>query len=259
MRSEFGLARITNKTPRSLLQSRQEDSLARSRPDPASRLWRDLHEATPFARFWRLHIRLLVAASLGLAVTLILLLATPWRIPTCILVGWDSGVALYLAQIFWIVAYWPIDRIRRRACVEDEGAVALLVLTSASALASLAAVISELGHAPNAYRVTLGTVTILLSWAFMHVIFALHYAHEYYGEGRDDQTGGLDFPGDQEPDYWDFLYYSLVVAMTAQVSDVQVTSKTIRRLTTVHGVIAFFFNVTVLALTVNIVSSLMSA
>jgi len=192
----------------------------------------------------------------GLAVAL-LLLATPWRIPTRILVGWDSGVALYLVLIFWIMERWTADRIRQRACVEDEGAIALLVLTTASAVASLAAVISELGHTPGAYRVTLGAVTILLSWGFMHVIFALHYAHEYYGEGRDDRTGGLDFPGNEEPDYWDFLYYSLVVAMTAQVSDVQITSKAIRRMTTVHGVVAFFFNVTVLALTVNIVSAMM--
>ncbi len=186
-----------------------------------------------------------------------MLLATSWRIPTCILAGWDGGLVLYLALIFWIMARSPIDQIRQRACVEDEGAMALLVLTTASALASLAAVISELGHAPSPYQLALGAVTILLSWAFMHVIFALHYAHEFYDEGSDDQTGGLDFPGNQEPDYWDFLYYSLVVAMTAQVSDVQVTSKTMRRLTTVHGVVSFFFNVTVLALTVNIVSTLM--
>ncbi len=99
--------------------------------------------------------------------------------------------------------------------------------------------------------------TILLSWAFMHTIFALHYAREYYGEGADRRIGGLVFPGNEEPDYWDFLYYSLVIAMTAQVSDVQITSRTIRRLSTVHGVVAFFFNVTVLALTVNIISSLM--
>jgi uncharacterized membrane protein len=95
------------------------------------------------------------------------------------------------------------------------------------------------------------------SWTFMHTMFALHYAHEFYGEGADDQTGGLVFPGNEDPDYWDFLYYSLVVAMTAQVSDVQITSKTIRRLTTLHGAISFFFNATVLALAVNIVSSLM--
>ena len=230
--------------------------MGKSRRAVLHRGWRELREATPFARFWRLHIRLFVSASFGGAVTGVLL-ATPWRIPTCILAGWDSGVVLYLALIFWIMLHWSIERIRQRACVEDEGAVALLVLTTASALASLVAVISELGHAPSAYQVALGAVTILLSWAFMHVIFALHYAHEFYGEGADDRTGGLVFPGHEEPDYWDFLYYSLVVAMTAQVSDVQITSKMMRRMTTVHGVVAFFFNVIVLALTVNIVSTLM--
>jgi uncharacterized membrane protein len=229
--------------------------LENSRPAGAHWGWRELRDATPFGRFWRLHIRLVISAGFGIAVTLALL-AAPWRMPTRILAGWDSGVLLYVALISWIMARAPIDIIRQRACVEDEGAVALLVLTTASALASLAAVISELGHAPSAYQVAVGAVTILLSWAFMHVIFALHYAHEFYGEGADERIGGLDFPGHEQPDYWDFLYYSLVVAMTAQVSDVQITSKTMRRLTTVHGVVSFFFNVIVLALTVNIVSTL---
>lgn len=230
--------------------------MEKSRLAGASWGLRELREAAPFVRFCRLHFRLLVSAGCGLAVTLALLV-TPWRMPTRILAGWDGGVALYLALIFWSMARSPVEHIRQRACVEDEGAVALLVLTTASALASLAAVISELGHAPAADRVALGAVTILLSWVFMHVMFALHYAHEFYGEGGDRRLGGLDFPGGEEPDYWDFLYYSLVVAMTAQVSDVQVTSKTMRRLTTVQGVVSFFFNVTVLALTVNIVSTLM--
>jgi uncharacterized membrane protein len=230
--------------------------LEKSRLAGASRRWRELRKATPFVRFWRLHVRLFVSVSFGLAVMAVLL-AAPWRMPTRILVGWDSGVVLYLVLISWVMARAPIDFIRQRACVEDEGAMALLMLTTASAIASLAAVMSELGHAPSAYQVALGAVTVLLSWLFMHVIFALHYAHEFYGEGGDDRIGGLEFPGDEEPDYWDFLYYSLVLAMTAQVSDVQVTSKTLRRLTTVHGVIAFFFNVIVLALTVNIVSTLM--
>jgi uncharacterized membrane protein len=147
--------------------------------------------------------------------------------------------------------------IRQRAAVDDEGALALLVLTTAAALASLAAVVAELGHGPGPYQLTLGMITILLSWAFMHSIFALHYAHEFYGEGADDKIGGLIFPGDEDPDYWDFMYYALVVAMTAQVSDVQISSRIIRRMTTVHGAISFFFNVTVLALTVNIISTLM--
>lgn len=229
--------------------------MAKSRTPDASWSWRELRDATPLTRFWHLHTRLFVSAAFGLA-TGCALLATPWRIPTRILVGWDSGVVLYLALIFRLTTHTTIEYIRQRACVEDEGAIALLVLTMASALASLAAVLSELGHAPSAYQVLLGGATILLSWTFMHVIFALHYAHEFYGEGRDDRIGGLIFPGNEEPDYWDFLYYSLVVAMTAQVSDVQITSKTMRRVTAMHGVVSFFFNVIVLALTVNIVSSL---
>jgi uncharacterized membrane protein len=215
-----------------------------------------LAELGALARFWRLHVRLFISAGFGVALTLVLI-ALPWRIPTRILVGWDSGVTLYLALIYWLMAHASIARIRERAAIDDEGAVGLLVLTTAAAVASLAAVVAELGYAPGPGHFALGMGTILLSWAFMHTIFALHYAHEFYGEGGDQRIGGLTFPGDEEPDYWDFLYYSFVVAMTAQVSDVQITSKTIRRMTTVHGVVSFFFNVTVLALTVNIISSLM--
>jgi uncharacterized membrane protein len=218
--------------------------------------WLKLGELGPFARFWRLHIRLVLAAAFGAAV-MILLLALPWRMPTRVLFGWDAGVLLYLVLIWRVAANAPVERIRYRAAVTDEGAVALLLLTTAAAVASLAAVIAELGHSPGPLQIILGVGTVLLSWAFMHAIFALHYAHEFYGEGRDHLIGGLIFPGDEDPDYWDFLYYSLVVAMTAQVSDVQITSKTIRRLTTVHGVVSFFFNVAVLALGINIVSSLM--
>jgi uncharacterized membrane protein len=199
---------------------------------------------------------LVLSAAFGTAVTLTLL-ALPWGTATRLLVGWDSGVVLYLALIYWYMAHASIARLRQRAAIEDEGAIALLVLTTTAALASLAAVVAEIGQAPSPYHVVLGMGTILLSWTFMHSIFALHYAREFFGKGYDERTGGLVFPGKEDPDYWDFLYYSLVVAMTAQVSDVQITSKTIRRLTTVHGVASFFFNVTVLALTVNIVSSLM--
>ncbi len=207
-------------------------------------------------RLWLLHGKLSVAIVVGAAVTFALY-DLNWNLSTRIIVGWDSGVSLYLGMIGLLMRRASVTTIRRRAAISDEGAIALLVLTCAAALASLAAVALELTHAPGPGRIALAVATILLSWMFMHTVFALHYAHEFYGQGRDDRIGGLSFPGDEDPDYWDFLYYSLVVAMTAQVSDVQVTSKTIRRLTTVHGVVSFFFNATVLALTVNIVSSLM--
>ena len=221
----------------------------------------DLGQLRPTRRLWRLHRRLFLSFMLGLAVLLVTL-TLPWRMPTRLLTAWDISVACYLVLIYRTMAHAPVSRIRWRAKVQDEGALALLVLTAASAIASLAAVIAELGAAPSAQsasswtEVALAMATIMLSWAFMHTIFSLHYAHEFYGEGRDTKIGGLEFPGTEEPDYWDFLYFSLVIAMTSQVSDVQISSRSIRRLATIHGVIAFVFNLTILALTVNMVSNL---
>ena len=193
-------------------------------------------------RLWTLHARLFVSAAFGVAVALALI-ALPWRIPTRILLGWDIGVLLYLVLSYRTAAHASVATIRQRAAINDDGAIALLVLATGAALASLAAVLIELGHAPGWYQVALGVSTILLSWTFWHWIFALPYAREFYGASAEKHAGGLLFPGKEDPDYWNFLYYSysLVVAMTAQVSDVQVTSKTIRRLTTVHGVTSFFF------------------
>jgi len=202
--------------------------LTKSKTRDSSLAQLEPNEWRPLARLWHLHARLFLSAAFGVAVTLILL-AVPWPMSARVLIGWDSGVALYLALAYRATAHASVANIRRRAAINDEGAIAVLVLTTAAALASLAAVLVELGHTPQAYRIVLGIGTILLSWTFMH----------------------------EDPDYWDFLYYALVVAMTAQVSDVQITNKSIRRLTTVHGVISFFFNVTVLALTINIVSTLM--
>jgi uncharacterized membrane protein len=224
----------------------------------------DLSQLRSAHRVWRLHRRLFGAMMLGLAVLLVAL-ALPWRMPTRVLTAWDISVLLYLTITYRSMARAPVSRIRWRAKIQDEGALALLVLTAASAVASLAAVVAELRVAPavsvgaGSIEVALATVTILLSWAFMHTIFAMHYAHEFYGEGRDTKVGGLMFPGTDEPDYWDFLYFALVIAMTSQVSDVQICSRAIRRLGTIHGVISFFFNLTILALTVNMVSNLVQA
>ena len=89
----------------------------------------------------------------------------------------------------------------------------------------------------------------------MQTIFAMHYAHEFYGEGRDHREGGLQFPGEGEPDYWDFVYFSFVLGMTFQVSDVSITSRVIRRLAVSHGIVAFVFNTALLALMVNIAAN----
>ena len=119
------------------------------------------------ARFWRLHSRLVLSTAFGTAVALTLL-ALPWGTATRLLVGWDSGVVLYLALVYSYMAHASIARMRQRAAIDDEGAIALLVLTTTAALASLAAVVAEIGQARDPYHVVLGMGTILLSWTFMH-------------------------------------------------------------------------------------------
>jgi uncharacterized membrane protein len=199
--------------------------------------------------------RLFFAALLGAVIGLVL--PHEWRLATRLLVTWDVGVGLYLVLALTAMANADAARIRRRAALLDEDRTVFLILTAAAALASLGAIVAELGdketaHAPA--NLALAVVTIALSWGFTHTIFALHYAHEFHTENRYED-GGLAFPGKEQPDYWDFMYFSLVIGMTSQVSDVAVTAKGLRRLVAVHGVISFFFNATLLALTVNIAAS----
>jgi uncharacterized membrane protein len=217
-----------------------------------SRLWKPI-------RIAKAHNRLFLAVAIGFGIGF--LLPSDWRLPTRLLVGWNLGVALYLAHAFVTIVGFDLKRARAWAASEDEGGVLILALTVAAAIASLAAIVAQLGYARAAggnggiYFVH-AAVTVLLSWTFIHIIFAFHYAHEYFGEGRDKTIGGLDFPGGGKPDYWDFVYFSFVVGTTFQVSDVEITSKHIRRTVMVHGVVSFFFAVAILALTVNIGSDL---
>src|SRR5262249_37081480 len=153
---------------------------------------------------------------------------------------------------------------QRRAQLEDEGRYVVLALSAATAVAILLAIAFELHGirdqppAAAGWRVGLAVLTILLAWFFMNTMFALHYAHFFYGDcdGPAAEARGLLFPGRNEPDYWDFLYFSFTIGMTFQVSDVQIESHHLRRTALAHGVLAFFFNVIILALTINIVAGL---
>ena len=213
--------------------------------------------APALIRIVRSHPRLFMAAVLGLLVIAL----DPVRTHTSarLLLGWDVGVLVYLLAVYTMMARASLSGLRLRAAQEDEGRLILLMLTVGAAMASLAAIIAELGamHRSGegaAVHLALATSTIALSWAFIHTMFALHYAHEFYIEHRYED-GGLAFPGKEQPDYWDFVYFSLVIGMTSQVSDVAVTAKPIRRIVAAHGVLSFFFNVALLALTVNIAAS----
>ncbi len=182
------------------------------------------------------------------------------RESTRMLVAWDCATGLYLLLAMAMMAGSNIDRIRYRAALQDEGQFVILGLTTITALVSLAGIMAELaaakrlegqGHA-SWQHVALAGLTVLLSWTFTHTMFAIHYAHEYYGGPEDKPTEGLEFPGHDSPDYWDFVYYSFVIGTACATADVNVTSRIIRRMTTLHCVVAFFFNTTILALTVNI-------
>jgi uncharacterized membrane protein len=212
-------------------------------------------------RIARGHVRLFAAVAVGIAVFLLLpgtLLPGSWSSWTRLLVAWDVGLLYYLATTATMMAASSHADIQRHSADQDEGAFGLMVLTIAAAAASFGAIFAELAEAKGASQSglwphLLAIGTIILSWTFTHTIFALHYAYDYYGKG--ERTRGLDFPATKDPDYWDFVYFAFVLGMTFQVSDVAVTNKWIRRTATVHGVLAFFFNATVIALTVNMAAN----
>ena len=178
------------------------------------------------------------------------------RLVTRWLIGWDIFVAIYLVLAYIMMFRCGLAHIKRNAVLQDDGRFLILLVTGLGAFASIAAIVLELGaEHRGASQLTLATVTIALSWAAVHTTFALHYAHDYY---RGAKPGGLQFPsGDQHDhaDYWDFVYFSFVIGMTAQVSDVGITDKTIRRTATAHGIVSFIFNTALLALMVNIAAS----
>jgi uncharacterized membrane protein len=192
------------------------------------------------------------------AVGVIAWLLTPHmlRPVTRFLIGWDVFTALYLVLVFAIVFRSGIAHVRRNAILQDEGRFVILLLTALGSFASIVAIVFELGHDNHSGpQLGLAMLTIALSWAMVHTTFALHYAHEYY---RGAKPGGLQFPsGDQheDADYWDFVYFSFVIGMTAQVSDVGITDKIIRRTATAHGIVSFVYNTALVALMVNIAAS----
>jgi uncharacterized membrane protein len=194
--------------------------------------------------------------AIAIGILAFFLLPGSLRLVTRLLIGWDIFVALYLVLVYLMVLRSGLVHIRRNAVLQDDGRFLILLVVAVGAFASIAAIVSELGaNHRGAPELTLATVTIALSWAAVHTIFALHYAHEYY---RRAKPGGLQFPSGDEhdhADYWDFVYFSFVIGMTAQVSDVGITDKTIRRTATAHGIISFVFNTALVALMVNIAAS----
>jgi uncharacterized membrane protein len=204
------------------------------------------------------HKRLVISVVLGLVTMLVL--PASLTVVTRMLIGWDAGTLIYLVAAAVVMSRCSsVSEMQTNAAAQDEGGFAILILAVTAAVASLGAIFAEFaliersGPAYGLY-VALSIGTVMLSWAFTHTIFALHYAHQFYGEHL--RKSGLKFPDDDDPDYWDFVYFSFVIGMTFQVSDVAVTHKSIRRLVVAHGALSFFFTTAIVAMTVNIAANI---
>jgi uncharacterized membrane protein len=209
--------------------------------------------------------RLFIAALIGLGVGLGCIAFPQMNVSTRLILGWDALSITFLGtMLVSMISHSPTE-IRARAALDDEGRGAILGLVLVAASASVWAVGIELSLAKEAHaamkvvHIGLAFVTGVASWLMVQMIFALHYAHEYYGVDEDDgarDAMGIEFPGTLDPDYWDFLYFAIVIGVACATADANITSKGLRRLSTVHCLVAFAFNTIIVALTINLTAGL---
>ena len=184
-----------------------------------------------------------------------------------LLVAWDGFCAVVLALIWFVVSRADAAHIRRVATRQDPGTTwvfAVVVVATGASLLAVALLLHGFKEMPPATRgahALTAAGAVLGAWLLLHTLFTLRYAHVYYGENKttvpSDQQGGLLFPGDPPTTYWDFAYFAFVVGMTAQTADTGVTTRRMRKLTLLHGVLSFAFNTTIIALGVNVVAGLL--
>ena len=208
------------------------------------RRWRPFRYVTARPRLSASFVVFVVAGAVLIALGL--------RVATAILLGFDLAAVIYLLALARLFNRSTPAHMRRQAKAQDTGRWG--VLWSAVVLAALG---DEL-HAARSGGVpelAVGVLSVVLSWLFLNIMFALHYAHGFYGDFGEKHSG-LEFPDTPKPDYWDFAYFAIVIGMTFQVSDVQISSRYLRRVALLHSVIAFFFNVFIIAITVNIVAGM---
>jgi len=209
-------------------------------------------------RHIRAYPRLFASTAVGLAVALLV----PGRSPTLrAVIGWDCGTTVYLGLVIAMAAGASEASMRGRAALEDGARWVFLALVAGAAFFSMFAILGIMREAKAAgggvmvILSVLAAITVLLSWLFAHTVFAVHYAHAYFNDLAENRPPGLNFPSERDdPDYWDFLYFSFVIGMTAQVSDVQVLTQRWRRLVLAHGILSFLFNTVVLALSINLLA-----
>jgi uncharacterized membrane protein len=213
---------------------------------------------------WAIHLsapqRLAIVAAVGTVIYSIGPTVVP--IANRVLVTWIAASLTYLILYWLTILHADADRTRRSASTYDQTAHVIFLLVTIAACASIVAIgfvmgeVKSLDFWPKALHIGLSIAALLLSWMLIHTVFAFHYARRYYAPASvpEGPAKGLKFPGVEEPAYFDFAYYSFVLGMTSQVSDVAVTTAQMRRTTLVHGVLSFIFNMAVLAMSINVIS-----
>jgi uncharacterized membrane protein len=210
------------------------------------------------------HQRVLAAIAVGAVV--FLSTSGLHRLALQIILTWNA-FAFTIILLCWIrIIFTDVRTVLRSAKLQDAGRTAIFLFVIAAACTSLFAVAVQLGTAKGLHgraltgHILLAAGTVVCSWFLVHTVFTMHYAHGYYRQaetaGGIEKGHGLDFPGKREPDFLDFAYFSFVIGMTFQVSDVQISSRRLRRLALVHGMLSFAFNTVILAFAINLVSGL---
>lgn len=217
-----------------------------------------------FLRSFDAHQRVLAAIAVGAVV--FLSTSGLHRLPLQTILTWNAFASTIILLCWIRIVFADVRTVVRSAKLQDAGRTAIFLFVIAAACASLFAVAFLLGTAKGLHgraltgHILLAAGTVVCSWFLVHTVFTMHYAHGYYrqaetGEGIE-KGHGLDFPGKHEPDFLDFAYFSFVIGMTFQVSDVQISSRRLRRLALVHGILSFAFNTVILAFAINLVSGL---
>jgi uncharacterized membrane protein len=206
--------------------------------------------------------RLFIVMLLGLATGLLLPQSLASQPISRWLIAWNVGAWTYVVLAALMMIRSSQGHMRHRAQLQDDGKYAILALTVVSAVAGLVAIAFELAVVKDLHgwqrgaHIALAGLTVLSSWSFIQIMFTLHYAHDYYLAACHGRKPGLAFPDDDDPDYGDFFYFSAVIGTSGQTADVSFVTKPMRRIGSLHCILAYLFNTTVLALLINIGASL---
>jgi uncharacterized membrane protein len=222
----------------------------------------ELSDSPKIIRIVLSRLRLFSSILFGILIAICLPKSLALHSITRTIIGWNAGSLLYLIFAVRMMFWTTHEKIRVRAITQDEGKFVILGLVIIAAIVSIGAIVAELSVVKDMHgilrtaHITLAVLTILTSWTFTQVMFALHYAHDFYVSKILNDSGGLEFPGTVTPEYSDFLYFACVIGTSGQTADISFTSRKMRRTGLVHCVLAFFFNTTLVALSINIASGL---